>query len=66
MNEDQIIDKWDQLIGSLKESWGDLTDQELEAVKGKKDQLIGLLEEKYGETKEAIEDHINQLLEKLS
>jgi len=66
MNEDQIIGKWDQLIGSLKESWGDLTDQDLERVKGKKDELIGLIEEKYGETKEAIEDHINQLLEKLS
>jgi len=43
-----------------------LTDQELEKVKGKKDELIGLIEEKYGETKEAIEDQINGLLEKLS
>lgn len=64
MNQDQFGGKWDQMIGSIKESWGKLTDQDLEKVKGKKDQLVGLIQEKYGETKEAIEDKINKLLEK--
>ncbi|MCE2716227.1 MAG: CsbD family protein [Pseudomonadota bacterium] len=75
MNE-KLSAKWDKLVGSLKEQWGHLTDQDLEKVKGKKDQLIGLIKEKYADSKEgakekyadskeAIEKRINELLEKL-
>jgi uncharacterized protein YjbJ (UPF0337 family) len=66
MYHNQFEGKWDQMIGSIKEAWGNLTDQDLEKVKGKKDQLVGLIEEKYGETKEEIETKINKLLDKLS
>ena len=66
MSDDKLLGKWNQLVGHLKESWGNLTDQDLEKVKGKRDQLIGLIQEKYGETKEMIEEKINTLLDKLN
>ena len=66
MSDDKLLGKWNQLVGHLKESWGNLTDQDLEKVKGKRDQLIGLIQEKYGETKEIIEEKINTLLDKLN
>lgn len=66
MSDDKLMGKWNHLVGSIKEHWGKLTDQDLEKVKGKKDKLIGLIQEKYGETKEVIEDKINKLLDKLN
>ena len=65
MSEDKLQGKWNQLVGSIKESWGNLTDQDLEKVKGKKDKLIGLIQEKYGDTKDTIEETINKLLDTL-
>jgi uncharacterized protein YjbJ (UPF0337 family) len=57
----QTEGKWDQLRGKVKESWGDLTDDELDQTEGKWDQLVGLLKEKTGESKEAIEEKLNEL-----
>ena len=59
MNWDIIEGKWGQLKGSVKEKWGDLTDNEITEVEGKKDKLAGKLQEKYGWTKEEADDQIN-------
>lgn len=40
--------KWKELKGRAREEWGDLTDDELEEVAGKKDRLVGKLQQKYG------------------
>ncbi|AIL13175.1 hypothetical protein IM40_06155 [Candidatus Paracaedimonas acanthamoebae] len=61
---DKLAGKWNQIVGSVKETWGELTDQDLDKVKGKKDQLVGLIQEKYGAAKEEIEHKINQWLDK--
>lgn len=65
MNEDNFEGKWDQLKGTVKETWGELSDDELAKTEGKKDKLIGLIQQTYGETKEVIEEKINDLLENL-
>ncbi|WP_207100358.1 CsbD family protein [Paracoccus shandongensis] len=61
MNWDIIQGKWKQVQGSVKEKWGDLTDDELTQIDGNKDRLAGKLQEKYGWTKNdaerAIDDH---------
>ncbi|CAM3383003.1 Uncharacterized conserved protein YjbJ, UPF0337 family [Paracoccus aminovorans] len=59
MNWDIIEGKWNQLKGSVKEKWGDLTDDELTQIGGKKDKLAGKLQEKYGWTKEEADDQLN-------
>ncbi|RDW13910.1 CsbD family protein [Paracoccus thiocyanatus] len=59
MNWDIIEGKWNQLKGSVKENWGDLTDDELTEVGGKRDKLAGKLQEKYGWTKEQVDEQID-------
>lgn len=60
MNWDIIQGKWEQMKGSVKEKWGDLTDDELTEISGQQDKLSGKLQEKYGWTKEQAEDEINR------
>lgn len=59
MNWDIIEGKWNQLKGSVKEKWGDLTDDDLTEMAGKKDKLAGKLQEKYGWTKEEAENQVD-------
>ena len=48
MNWDRIEGQWKQLKGTVKEKWGDLTDDDLSFINGKRDQLVGLVQERYG------------------
>ncbi|MDQ7775031.1 MAG: CsbD family protein [Paracoccus aminovorans] len=59
MNWDIVEGKWNQVKGSVKEKWGDLTDDELTEVAGKKDKLAGKLQEKYGWTKEEADNQLD-------
>lgn len=60
MNWDIIQGKWDQIKGSVKEKWGDLTDDELTQISGHHDKLSGKLQERYGWTKERAEEEIDR------
>jgi uncharacterized protein YjbJ (UPF0337 family) len=66
MNWDQIEGKWNETVGRVRETWGRLTDDELEEVRGKRDRLSGLLQQKYGLAKEEAERQINSFLDQLS
>jgi uncharacterized protein YjbJ (UPF0337 family) len=59
MNWDIIEGKWSQLKGAVKEKWGDLTDNDLTEMDGKRDELQGKLQEKYGWTKEEAERRVD-------
>ena len=52
MNKDILKGKWNQLKGSIKEKWGQLTDDELDQINGDYDQLVGTIQERYGKEKE--------------
>ncbi len=51
--------RWDQLKGKAKQTWGDLTDDQLDVAEGNYDELIGKIKEQTGETREAIEEKLN-------
>ncbi len=38
--------------GTVKEKWGDLTDDDLKIIGGKKDVMVGKIQERYGITRE--------------
>lgn len=59
MNWDIVQGKWKQVKGSVKEKWGELTDDELDQIDGNKDQLAGKLQEKYGWSKDEAEREID-------
>lgn len=52
---------WDQVKGKLKQSFGDLTDDDLTYVEGKEDELLGRLNEKLGKSKQEIRDLLRDL-----
>jgi uncharacterized protein YjbJ (UPF0337 family) len=60
MNSDQMEGKWKQLKGAVKEKWGKLTDDDLDAIAGKHDQLVGKIQERYGITKEQAAQQIKE------
>ena len=51
MNWDSVEEKWKQLIGSARENWNKLTDQDLEKISGKREPLINKIQETYGITR---------------
>ena len=48
MNQDRIRGRWKQIKGKVKEQWGKLTDDDIDAIAGKRDQLEGKIQERYG------------------
>jgi uncharacterized protein YjbJ (UPF0337 family) len=60
MNWDEIKVNWRQQKGRLKEKWGELTDDDLDRIEGKRDQLLGILQNRYGRTKDAAEREIEE------
>ena len=61
MNKDQRDGKWDQFTAKVKQTWGDLTDDEVKKAEGNKDELIARIQEKYGDSKESIAKKFNEL-----
>lgn len=55
VNKDTLEGNWNMLKGKVKEKWGQLTDNDLTEIQGKKDQLIGKLQKKYGYAKDRAE-----------
>ncbi len=60
MNWDRISGNWKQFRGKIRERWGKLTNDELEAVAGKRDQLIGKVQARYGITRDEAERQVDE------
>lgn len=65
MNWNMIEGKWKEMSGSVREKWGELTDDEIAQVAGKKERLEGLLKQKYGMTQEEVSRQIDDWADKL-
>ena len=59
MNADILKGKWMQLKGSIREKWGNLTDDDVDRVGGNFDRLVGLIQEKYGYQKQDAEREVD-------
>ena len=62
MNADTFKGKWHQIKGSLKEKWGELTDDEITRVDGNLEKMSGLIQQKYGKSREEAEREIDDLM----
>ncbi|HCF9543892.1 TPA: CsbD family protein [Pseudomonas aeruginosa] len=65
MNSDVIKGKWKQLTGKIKERWGDLTDDDLQAADGHAEYLVGKLQERYDWSKERAEQEVRDFSDRL-
>jgi len=60
MNWDTVKGNWRQFTGSIKKTWGKLTDDELMEIAGDKDRLLGKIQEKYGYAKEEAQRRLGE------
>ena len=60
MNTNILKGNLTELRGKLKQTWGDLTDDDLTKFSGKKDELAGILQKKYGYTQEKANQETDQ------
>jgi uncharacterized protein YjbJ (UPF0337 family) len=57
---DKLKGNWKQFTGSVRQRWGELTDDEVAQVEGKREQLAGKIQEKYGVTREEANRQIDE------
>jgi uncharacterized protein YjbJ (UPF0337 family) len=65
MNWDQIEGNWRQLKGKARMKWGELTEDDLDQIDGRREELVGLIQERYGKAKEAVEREVNEWRDRL-
>lgn len=51
---------WKIVKGKIQERWGELTDDDLDVLEGKREQLVGLVQKRYGESKDVIERQLDE------
>jgi len=59
MNWNQVEGNWRQLKGKIKAKWGDLTDDEIDMINGRREELLGKIQKAYGIGQEEAEQQIS-------
>jgi uncharacterized protein YjbJ (UPF0337 family) len=59
MNWDRVEGNWKQFTGKVKEKWGNLTDDDIATINGRREQLEGKLQERYGYSKDLVKREID-------
>ena len=58
---DKVRGNWNIVKGNLKQKWADLTDDDLLYDEGQEDEVLGRIQKKTGETKEDINQFIDDM-----
>ena len=64
-NWEQVAGKWKQFSGQVKKKWGNLSDDELMQVNGRRDVLVVKIQERYGIAREEANKQIDEWISKL-
>lgn len=60
MNWDRIEGNWVEFKGKVQEQWGELTNDDLDQIRGKRDQLAGKIQQRYGIEKDKVEEQLKE------
>ncbi len=61
LNEYQIKHKWQDIKGGIRNMWGKISDEELDAINGDVGKLEEMVEEKYGDSREHIKEDLQKV-----
>lgn len=61
MDKLEIKGAWNELKGKIKQTYGDLTDDDLIYEEGKDDEMLGKLQKKTGKSRDELVKWINNL-----
>jgi uncharacterized protein YjbJ (UPF0337 family) len=64
MDWNRIEGNWKQFKGTVKEQWGQLTDDDLDQIDGRREQLEGKLQERYGKARDDIRTEVDRWLDR--
>lgn len=53
--------KWKALRGRIKETWDDLSDDELDRFDGQRNQFVGHIQERYGMSRGDVERRLDEI-----
>ena len=53
---------WDQFKGKVKQTWGQMTDDDCDVAEGKYDEMVGRIKTRTGETEEAVRERLECVL----
>lgn len=59
LNSQTLRGEWNQLKGSVKQKWADLTEDDLTHIEGDRDKLVGRVQERYGHSREDAERDVD-------
>jgi uncharacterized protein YjbJ (UPF0337 family) len=62
MNWDRIEGNWTEFKGKVKQQWGELTDDDLDVVNGKREELEGILQKRYGYERDRTRQDVDRWL----
>ncbi|GHE04395.1 hypothetical protein U879_00660 [Defluviimonas sp. 20V17] len=65
MNRDQMEGNWKQIKGKVRSKWGELTDDDVASVEGRREMLVGKIQERYGTAKADAEKAVDEWLQDL-
>lgn len=65
MDKFELKGKWNQVKGTIKENWGELTNDVVDKIDGNYDQLVGKIQEKYSLTTEEAKKQVDDFLTKI-
>ena len=65
INKDILLGKWKEISGEAQKKWGEITENDLEKVKGNMTALQGLIEQKLGVSKEDAQKKVEELVAKI-
>lgn len=52
---------WSTIKGEIRETFGELTDDDIEKAAGSRDKLIGRLQERHGYSREEAEERVDEV-----
>ncbi len=59
MNWDTVEGNWKQFKGKAQQKWGSLTNDDLDAIQGRREELEGRLQERYGKTRDEAKQEVD-------
>lgn len=62
MDWNRIEGNWKEVKGKVKQKWGQLTDDDLTQINGKRDQLEGRIQQRYGLAKDQVRKDVDDWL----
>lgn len=60
VTKQELSGSWNKIVGTVKEKYGQISDNELRQVEGNVDQLVGLVQRKTGQSREQIEAMLDE------